>query len=217
MSQKTGAVMIAFLAILLLLAIYLGIAGKKKNRQQESSAAVTGTESTLPAIVPSSMPDGFTMQIPSGFTETGSQYIDRYYVRNDASIIVTGEKIIIPGEYLEDYVADVKKQYALTADEFQLVKEEPIRLADGLPCTILEFSYAIVGENARQDFRCLTAVMLKDNHSYIVTCKSRADTFGGYYQSFRDAVKSIRIADQSVTGTQTSETVPTASVVTVVP
>lgn len=211
MSQKTAVAVIVFLLVLLLLAIYLGLAGKRNGKGGESSVQPAVTLSSEQLIVPSSFPERFSMQLPAGFTETGSQYIDKYFVRNDASIIVTGEKILIPGEQLENYTDNVKKQYQETADEFQMVKEETLNLDGGLLCNLLEFSYAIVGTDARQEMRCMTAVMLKDNYSYIVTCKSRAETFGGYYQDFRTAVKSIRIADAPVGGT--SETTASQTVV----
>lgn len=218
MSQKTSALLIAVLAVLLLFALFFAVAGKQKDKpQNSSSAAPSETAATGPSIVPASMPNGFSMEIPPGFTETGSQYIERYFVKNDASIIVTGEKFEIAGGYLKDYVEQVKQQYQATADAFQMVKQERITLADGLACELLEFSYAIIGENVRQDFRCVTAVMLKDSRAYLVTCKSHADTFGGYYQSFRDAIKSIRIADLTESGTTVTETVPATSLVVSVP
>lgn len=206
MSQKTTVAVIVMLTVMLLLAIYLSIAGKRRAKEQESSAVSTAAAETEPLIVPAAMPERFSMQIPSGFTETHSDYIDTYYIRNDASIIVTGEKIVIPGEQLEQYTKEMKEQYERSADEFTIVREEQILLEGNLPCNLIEFSYALIGENARQDFRCITAVTLKDNRSYIVTCKSRAETFGGYYQNFRDAVKSIRIADEPVSGTQAAAT-----------
>lgn len=214
MSQKYTAAIIILLVVMLLLAICLGIAGKQKNKNNtESSAAEPAvTLSSEQLIVPSSMPERFSMQLPSGFTETGSEYIDKYYVRNDASIIVTGEKIVIPGELLDNYTADMKKQYEQTADEFQMVKEETLTLESGLTCNIMEFSYAIVGTDVRQNMRCITAVLLKDNRSYIVTCKSRAETFGGYYQDFRAAIKSIRIADEDAASATTATATTAATV-----
>ncbi|MBQ5335620.1 MAG: hypothetical protein J6Z45_06705 [Oscillospiraceae bacterium] len=211
MSQKYTAAIIVLLVLMLLTAIYMGIAGKRSAKNKnESSVSPAVTLSSEQLIVPASMPERFSMQLPAGFTETGSAYIDKYFVRNDASIIITGEKILIPGEQLDPYAEDMKKQYAESADEFQLVKEETIALDSGVSCKVLEFSYALLGENARQDMRCITAVLIKDNRSYIVTCKSRAETFGGYYQDFRQAIKTIRIADADTaqtTATTVSQTV----------
>ncbi len=198
MSKKV-IVSVLLTALFILLFILLLSAGLKRRSRDAGSSAELIPDQTQIVIVPSEMPSRISLQVPPGFTETASEYYEKYYVKNDASIIITGEKITITGALLEDYVSDIKAQYERTADAWQLQQEE-MRTINGVPCVILEFTYAIIGDNVRQDMGCTTAVMLKDDRAYIVTCKSRAETYAAYVAQFRSAISSIVIADADPAG-----------------
>lgn len=198
MSKKV-IVSVLLTALFILLFILLLSAGLKRRSRDAGSSTELIPDQTQIVIVPSEMPSRISLQVPPGFTETASEYYEKYYVKNDASIIITGEKITITGALLEDYVSDIKAQYERTADAWQLQQEE-MRTINGVPCVILEFTYAIIGDNVRQDMGCTTAVMLKDDRAYIVTCKSRAETYAAYVAQFRSAISSIVIADADPAG-----------------
>ena len=198
--------LIVTLLIAVLAVVLLGIgfsAASKKRQSGESSADSAPLLQTERIIEPSVIPEKFSMQVPQGFTETGSDAIDKYYVFRDASIIVTGEKLVIKGEHVEHYAENMKAQYEKTADEFTLVKEEQIDV-NGVQCRMMQFRYSIIAPDAKQVMECLTGVLIKNDQTYIITCKSHAETFPGYLDTFRNAIKSVVIADTP------SETAPAA-------
>ena len=191
MTKKTLVVILAaVLALVMLGGIAVRIRGSKKSKSSDESSI---EELTQEIIIPSEMPVNISLPIPAGFTETSSEYYNKYFVRDDASIIVTGEKIPIAGKQLEEYTADVLAQYEKSVDEFKLINNTAYK--SGAPCKVLEFTYALIGENARQDFQCITAVLLKDNCSYLVTCKSKKETFSSYRALFLMMIEKITILD----------------------
>ena len=107
-----------------------------------------------------------------------------------------GRKCPQCGQDVKTYSEDVKAQYQNTADDFVLLAEEDTAV-DGTDCRLFEFTYAIRGGDASQDMQCMTAVIIKDERVYIVTCKSHRDTFMTYRQPFRKMLESIRIADET--------------------
>lgn len=188
--------------VILLAAVAIGIftiAAKKRAPGEESSAESLSETSQI-AFVPSLMPTRITLQLPPGFSATSSEAYDIYYVLRDASIIVTGEKIVIGGEQVEHYAETVLEQYRKTADNFQLMKQEQFDV-NGVQCVTVQFRYDIVAPDAKQGMECMTGILIKDNRSYIITCKSHVETFAGYMDAFRSAIRSAVIADEPVAGT----------------
>lgn len=191
MSKRILVVLIAVLGVVVLIA---GLNGLQNRNQEESSEEVSGMVTEV-IIVPSEMPDRISLELPPGFEEKHSEAYDKYFVRDDASVIVTGEKMTIKGIRLDEYTASVKKQYEQTADNYTLIQEQTLSLSGGTQGTLLEFVYSIIGTDVRQDMQCVTAVIVKDDRSYIVTCKSKKETFSVYRASFLRMIEHITIAD----------------------
>ena len=191
MSKKTLIAAISAVFILLMIGILAAAVRKSSKTAEESASSEEELEQIV--IIPSEMPVNISLPIPGGFTETSSPYYDKYYLMNDASIIVTGEDLVIPGQSIDDYASSMLRQYEKTADEFTLLSmgETP----SGAPCRLIEFTYALVGEDVRQDFQCLTAVLMKDDYVYIVTCKSKRETFANYRGAFLSMIGKITISD----------------------
>jgi len=192
MDKKILTAMIAAAVVLLMVGV-LAAAVRKNNGKSENSSAESSEELSEIIVIPSEMPGNISVPIPAGFTETSSPYYDKYFVMNDASIIVTGEELTIHGQSVKEYAAGVQKQYEKTADEFALLSSTEMK--SGAPCWVLEFTYALVGEDARQDFQCVTAVLVKDDYAYIVTCKSKKETFDRYRSAYLSMIERISVAD----------------------
>lgn len=155
----------------------------------------TSEESSLTdgvVLIPTALPENFTITIPDGFQTTSSAAYNEYYVRDDASIIITDDHIAISGERLEDYMTKVKSVYEQTADCYALISEENPTIND-VEASILEFSYAILGENKQQDMQCMVAVLIHHDVAYVITCKSLAQNFALYRGAFRSCIESIVI------------------------
>ncbi|MBR3446502.1 MAG: hypothetical protein IKH27_01675 [Oscillospiraceae bacterium] len=191
MKKLLTALLIALAVVLIMAAVTVffprGTAG-------EESSAADSLAPTEMLVVPSDMPEGIFMSVPQGFTETSSQYYTKYYVKDDASVIITGEDMSLRYAEIDNYTESVIDQYKESVDEFQLIEDEVVTVSN-TRAHLLEFSYAIIGDNARQDFKCTTAVMIYRNNAYLVTCKSHADTYQNYREVFRMALSTIRLSD----------------------
>ncbi|HAG14116.1 MAG TPA: hypothetical protein DCG49_09675 [Ruminococcus sp.] len=199
---KKVIVPILLIVIVMLMIFVLSMLKNKSDNTAESS--VTEPTETHIEVVPSQMPSGITIQVPPGFTETASAYYDKYYVKDDASVIVTGEELANYNENTASYTEQVKAQYAATADEYELLSEKTFENSD-TTVSQLVFTYSIVGENKTAHMKCMTAIAVKDCFVYIITCKSSADTFGKYDMQFDSMIHSISIADRG------AETLPTGT------
>ncbi len=193
MTKKT---LVVILAAVLALVLFGGVIVRiRKNSKKQSASESSTIELAQAIIVPSEMPVNISIPIPAGFSETSSDYYDKYYIRDDASIIITGEELPVQGKTLDEYTDNVLKQYGNSVDEFRLINNTEYE--SGAPCRLLEFTYALIGENVRQDFQCITAVLLKNNCSYIVTCKSKQENFNVYRGVFLNMIGKITIQDQA--------------------
>jgi len=190
------------LVALVLMVIGMFASAAKKSQHSQSASESSEEDLSQIVVVPSEIPSKISMPVPSGFQETSSPYYNKYYILNDASIIVTGEELAIHGQNVDEYTENVLKQYRKTADDFSLLSDGTV--SSGAPCRVLEFTYALIGEDVRQDFQCITAVLLKDDFAYIVTCKSKRETFGSYRGAFSSMIEHIVIADDSRTEGQPS-------------
>ncbi|MBQ4346262.1 MAG: hypothetical protein IJC75_03910 [Oscillospiraceae bacterium] len=179
-------------AILLSAAIAFGCTGCMTNPDQSSLAEPESSASDSIILIPSALPENFTITLPPGFTATSSAAYEEYYILNDASIIISDDPIAISGERLEHYTAQIKEVYEQTADDYRLQDESTVTI-NGTNAVILEFSYALIGENARQDLQAMVAVMLHHDVAYVITCKSKAETYLQYRGMFRSAIDSIEI------------------------
>lgn len=197
---------LAALLILLGAAVIAGIVAmqSKKQKPEESSESSAAVVSEI-LVVPDSIPDRFSFEPPADFSETASKYYTKYYVLNDASIIVTGDKMTIYGETLEDYAKSVKSQYEQTADNFMLYSEEDVRV-NGMDCKVYEFTYDIVGSDVKQTMECTTAVFVQGDEAFIMTCKSRMENYQAYRSAFRRAIETVKIADPGYVQTAPAET-----------
>ncbi|MCR4760412.1 MAG: hypothetical protein K5705_09130 [Oscillospiraceae bacterium] len=185
------------------------------HRNGSLTDTAESSESSLPAfseiIVPSSMPANISISVPAGFTETSSEHYDKYYIKDDASIIITGEELLYGQDDVNAYTDNVLAQYRKTADRFMLLSDEKIKISSQ-SARLLEFSYAIIAPDKEQELRCLTAVVTKDNYAYLFTCKSHADTFSIYSNHFRKMLESIEILEREKTDPFADQTQPSEPV-----
>lgn len=192
MGSKYVIIVVAIAALVLL---GMGIVKTaQRNNGGESSGEESSTVVTEVTDAPMRIPSRLHMPVPDGFSETSSELYEKFYIRNDASVIVSGGMQPGIGAQLESCIADVKKNYEAIADEYTLLSEDIISVGD-MPCGLLEFTYAIVATDAKQSMQCLTALFVKDDYVYVITCKSRPETFGSYRETFRKTIEAVTIDD----------------------
>ncbi len=190
------AVSLLLTAALLLSA---GCTVSQNSGTKDSSSVAESSENLLEnvdnqMIVPAERPTELTFEIPANFTESSSKFCNQFYVHDDASIIITSEKQAIHGIRLDEYAAETKFTYETTAEEYKL-KEENTKQIHGKDCVILEFTYAIPAEDGNHTMHAMTALFMENDTAYVMTCKSKEETFLTYKSGFNKAIDSIQIAD----------------------
>ena len=196
MGSKYVIIVIAIAALVLL---GIGIVKTTQGNKGDGSSTEDSITPVMTDIVVANMPSRLHIKVPEGFTETSSKGIEKYYIRNDASLIVTGEKQPGIGSQLDYFIQQVKQSYEATADEFTLLNEEIISVDNGqMPCGLLEFTFAIIAPDKKQQMQCLTGLFVKDDYVYVITCKSYVESFSNYRQLFRSAIQSVTIDDEEI-------------------
>lgn len=201
MSRKVVILLVAMAAVVLLIAGMSWLKGGSETAEESSSPDSDISEII---VVPAEMPGGITLDIPAGFEETSSAYYDKYYVKNDASIIVTGEELTDYSMNGERYIEEVKKQYEQSAPDFKISSEDTFQVS-GVTGYLIEFSYSIPVEDNHVQMGCLTAVVVKEGFAYIITCKSHRDTFPNHNNAFRKILATMDIADKTTSETGNEE------------
>ncbi len=207
MSKKV--LIILMIAALVLLGVAGAFALRNGGKNEESSLLESsGESSAVPEVVvmQSEFPAAVSLAVPPGFSQTSSDYYEKYFIKDDASIIVTSEQFTIKGITLNEYVEQMKEKYGEAVEEYNEISDERLEV-NGLDCAILEFHYAIAGNGQRLNMHSVVGAFVKNDTAYIVTCKSHEETYGSYGADFREAIASVQIADdRAQSQTQPAET-----------
>ncbi len=202
------------LTLMLCATFCFGCTGCISNPDLNSSSEAESSLDDGIVLIPTALPEYFDITIPAGFTATSSAAYEEYYIYNDASIIITDDPIAISGERLDNYAAKVKDMYEQTADNYLLLNEAKETI-NGTDAVLLEFTYALVGQNKKQDLQAMVCIMLHHDVAYVITCKSKAENFMQYRAGFRNAINTIVIETPPVnTENAVTHTAPPKSTTT---
>ncbi len=208
------------LTLMLCAAFCFGCTGCISNPDLSSTNQAESSLDDGIVLIPTALPEYFDITIPAGFTATSSAAYEEYYIYNDASIIITDDPIAISGERLDNYAEKVKEIYEQTADNYLLLNEAKETI-NGTEAVLLEFTYALIGEDKKQDLQAMVCIMLHHDVAYVITCKSKAENFMQYRAGFRNAINTIEIetppvnTENAVTRTGPQNTTTTTSETTV--
>ena len=167
---------IAVLSIAALL--FTGCSASSEDKEPLATVAVYNA---LP------LPD-LSMDIPEGYEATSSEFYEKYYIQDDASIIVT-EDTNGPFSSSYDYAALALLEYQKVANEMEIITSEPVR---GKNCSVhlLEFRYTL-GEDNAADMTCLAGFATDGSSMYIITCKSNTSTYSLHHDEFYTVIQSV--------------------------
>lgn len=151
----------------------------------------TGEEQTAETIVVYQalpLPDLF-VSIPEGFEETSSEFYEKYYIQDDASIIIT-EDNQSPGTSIKDYSTKALVQYQDMTNTLEVIGDGVVN-SGSLAVQLLEFTYTLA-----DDAPALTTMVgfASDSETmYIVTCKCAEEHYEAHREEFMTVMTSMRI------------------------
>lgn len=134
------------------------------------------------------LPDLF-ISIPEGYEETSSQFYETYYCKDDASIIITEDESAV-NTPSRDYAVSALNQYQSVTQTLEVLNDE-VMAAGAATVQVLEFTYTLTADDT--PMTTMAAFATDGLTSYIITCKSRADTYDLHRPEFLAAVQSVRI------------------------
>jgi hypothetical protein len=135
----------------------------------------------------------FSIYVPEDYIETSSQYIDKYYTKDDsASIIVTSDNNSYSS--IQEYYNNAITQYSKLFDNFNSISSEKTYYNNLYEGVIAEFSYTVASEGSNIDMSCYTEYLAVGNKVYIVTCSAPTETYDTYKDGFISTVESIAIS-----------------------
>ncbi len=129
------------------------------------------------------------MEIPEDYTATSSEFYEEYYIKDDASIIVT-QDTGGPFESAYDYSVSALVQYQDVTEDLEVLGTELVE-TDSIGVQILEFTYTM-GEGDNAITKTSMAGYCTDSESmYIITCKSDPDTYEAHREEFLSVMRSV--------------------------
>ena len=159
-----------------------------------SSKSGKNTDETLETVVVYQalpLPDIF-VDIPESFEETSSQFYEKYYICEDASIIVTEDKNgPFPSAY--DYSLSALEQYRSVANTLEVLSQDALT-AKNCGIQMIEFNYTL-GENNDTQMSTMVGFVTDGDSMYIITCKSNTSTYAEYQNAFRTVMESVMLAE----------------------
>ena len=154
-------------------------------------SAVTGTGSTeethdtMVTYQALPLPD-LSVSIPDGYQETASQFYEKFYIKDDATIIITEDNesgAVTP----RNYSINALTQYQNMTHSLEMLGDTV--LTDGtMPVQILEFTYTL--EEDSSPMSTMISYMTDSQTMYIITCKCNADTYASHRDEFFAVIKS---------------------------
>lgn len=136
----------------------------------------------------------FSISVPTDYETTSSEYIEKYFVKdNSASIIVT--KDINSSGYTSaiDYYTNAMQQYNDTFDSVEEISNTVTTINSKYNTYITEFNYQIFSQDDVIDMTCYAEYILTGDIIYIVTCSAPTDTYSIYREEFVQSASSVLI------------------------
>lgn len=147
------------------------------------------TQETRNVYLSLPLPDLF-VEIPEDYQETSSEFYDKYYIKDDASIIITEDKEKGASMSAQEYRIDAINQYEGMTHSLEMIGSDTLT-ASYLNVEILEFTYTLA-----EDMPPLTSMVgfTSDGNSvFILTCKCPSEHYDEHRDEFLSVLQSVRI------------------------
>jgi hypothetical protein len=167
------------------------------------SAKEEVTEETMVVYQALPLPDLF-VKIPEGYTETSSQFYEKYYIQDDASIIIT-EDNDSPNTPIKDYSTRALVQYQDMTKTLEVTGSDVV-YAGHIAVQLLEFDYTLADDGPV--LSTMVGYATDGQTIYILTCKCSKEHYDQRREEFLTVMQSIRIDKTAQSVAQSQPTVP---------
>lgn len=171
------------------IALFLGMA-MLLTGCQSSTDTEEQTIETVNVFQALPLPDLY-IEIPEDYQKTSSQFYEEYYVKDDASIIVTEDTSRHDYPSVRDFAVEALAQYKQATKNLNYIGEDMIQ-NEIYNIYVLEFSYT-VADDVPEMTSCI-GYLTDGNSMYIITCSAESQNFAQYRDGFRQAIGSARIS-----------------------
>ena len=168
----------------LLLAAFLALTGCAAGEGGENTAETLESIVVYKALP---LPD-LTVEIPEGYEEVSSQFYEKFYKKDDATIIIT-EDNERGAMSVRDFSVDALTQYQSVTHSLDMIGDE-VTLAGIMTCRILEFTYTI--EEGDAPISSMVGFASDGSTMYIITCKCNAENYESHRGEFKTVIQSQR-------------------------
>ena len=151
---------------------------------------------TIPVYEALPLPD-IKIDIPEGYETTSSDFCKEFYVRDDASIIITEDKNG-PFDSTYDYSIKALAQYQGIATTVEVSGDEVMQ-GKNTNVQTLEFRYTL-GDHAEGDLTALIGYATDGKSMFIITCKSNTDTYAQHKEEFAAVMRSLMLTSTGFEG-----------------
>ena len=163
------------------------ISGLAACTDKNSSSSAADSSKPYEAVEVLPFPD-IKLSLPADYETTSSGYIDEFYKKGNASVIVTSKS---NSQSMDSAVYDALLQYDNIADSLKEVSNESAEI-NGCEARIVEIRYSISGENDTLNMSCCFGFIIKNSTLYIITCSVPTSEYSQYSDEFKDIIKSAK-------------------------
>lgn len=173
------------ISFILSICILTGLSACNDDSNSSSDSSENAVVSSYIEKLP--FPD-IKISIPADYETVSSEYIDEFYKKGDASIIVTSKGISDSQKNMDNLVYDALYQYNQIADTLTEVSNESFDIS-GYEARITEIRYSITGEQNTLNMSCCFGFIIGKNTFYIITCSVPTAQYSNYSNEFKEVIK----------------------------
>lgn len=170
---------------------------------QTSVSTAPKNEFTLKYERSISLPNELYIEIPDGFSEKSSDYINTFFSDDTASIIISSDDFNplydTPSTFANYAVAQYQNMLSGNDSGYsvsiEILSSEYLDIPSGQGAFLKEFEYSVVSNYGRVEshmiFYNIYMINASVGKSYIITCSSSADKYSQYREIFQNVALSL--------------------------
>ncbi|WP_044974566.1 hypothetical protein [Ruminococcus sp. HUN007] len=134
---------------------------------------------------------GISLYVPEDYEKTQNEFYTSY-VKDGATVSLTSEKV---DNDLVNYAYNAVRKYENITDSFN-IREEKDEMLAGAQVHVVRFDYGLSLDSGIRTFSALSAYVMGEGRSYVLTCVADAEEFPKYEEDFRRIYKTMALTEE---------------------